>query len=133
MCHDWPVKKPIVYFLIRMKRNLKCTLLHPLGSQNKDFSAASQTLLTEVKFPLCDTAKYNKASMFLIRGVPLSRQHPGLQLTGMEKILQIYFSFASNRFSTTSQCRPWTALSSSSISFCSLRHLDFVMDLEYQD
>ena len=50
-CHDWLVKKAIVYLPIRMKGNSKPTsgnLLSPLGAQNKDLSAALQTLLTEV-------------------------------------------------------------------------------------
>ena len=56
--HDWPVKKAIVDLPIRMKRNSKRTSgnsLSPLGSQNKDIVAASQSLpwlLTEVKIRL---------------------------------------------------------------------------------
>ena len=51
MCHDWLVKKAIDNLLISMKGNSKCTfvnLLSPLGAQNKDLSATSQTLLTKV-------------------------------------------------------------------------------------
>ena len=53
--HDWPVKKAVVDWPIRMKGNTKRTSgnwLSPLGAQNKNHSAASQTLLTEVKFRL---------------------------------------------------------------------------------
>ena len=51
VCHDWLVKKAIDNLLISMKGNPKCTfvnLLSPLGAQNKDLSATSQTLLTKV-------------------------------------------------------------------------------------
>ena len=54
-CHDWPVKKDIVDFPVRMKGNLKRTssnLLSPLGDQNKDLGTALQTLLTEIKVRL---------------------------------------------------------------------------------
>ena len=56
--HDWPVKKAIVDLPIRMKRNSKRTSgnsLSPLGVQEKDIGAASQTLpwlLTKVKLRL---------------------------------------------------------------------------------
>ena len=53
--HDWPVKKAIIDWPIRMKRNSKRTSgnwLSPLGAQNINHGAASQTLLTEVKFRL---------------------------------------------------------------------------------
>ena len=53
--HDWPVKKAIVNLPIRMKGNSKRTSgnsLNPLGAQNKDLAAASQTLLNEVKLRL---------------------------------------------------------------------------------
>ena len=50
--HDWPVKKAIVILRVRMKGFSKRTSdnsLSPLGAQNEDIGAASQTLLTEVK------------------------------------------------------------------------------------
>ena len=50
--HDWPVKKAIVDLLMRLKGNSKCisgNSLSPLGARNKNFGAASQTLLTGVK------------------------------------------------------------------------------------
>ena len=55
MRHDWSIKNPIVDLPIRLKGNTKRTsgfLLSPLGSENKDIGAASQTLLTEVKLRL---------------------------------------------------------------------------------
>ena len=53
--HDWPVKNAIVDLPIRLKGHLKRisgNLLRPLEAQNRDFCAASQTLLTGVKLPL---------------------------------------------------------------------------------
>ena len=53
--HDWPLKKAIVDLPIRMKGNLTRTSdnsLNPVGGQNKDIGAVSQTLLTEVKLHL---------------------------------------------------------------------------------
>ena len=53
--HDWPVKNTIVEMPIKMKGNSECSSsnsLSPLGDQNKDLGAASQTLLTEVKLHL---------------------------------------------------------------------------------
>ena len=53
--HDLPVEEVIVHLPIRMKENSKRTSgnsLSPLGSQNKDIGASSQTLLTEVKLRL---------------------------------------------------------------------------------
>ena len=53
--HYWPVKKAIVDLRIRLEGNLKRisgNLLRPLGAQNRDFGAASQTLLTGVKLIL---------------------------------------------------------------------------------
>ena len=50
--HDWPVKRDIVILPIRMKGSSKRTSgnsLSPLGAQNEDIGATSQTLLTEVK------------------------------------------------------------------------------------
>ena len=52
MCHDWPVKKVIADLPITIKGNSKRSsgnLLSPLGAQDKDIGAASQTLLTKVK------------------------------------------------------------------------------------
>ena len=49
--NDWPVKNAIVDLPIRMKGNSKQTsssALNPLGAQNNDLGAASQTLLTKV-------------------------------------------------------------------------------------
>ena len=49
-CHDWPVENAIVDLPIRLKGNLKCSsgnLLSPLEAQNKEISAALQSLLTE--------------------------------------------------------------------------------------
>ena len=57
MCHDWPVKKVIADLPNKMKGNSKHTfsnLLSPLGAQNKDIRAASQTSLIKVK--LCGPA-----------------------------------------------------------------------------
>ena len=53
--HDWPVKKAIVDLQIKTKGNSRRdsgNWLSPLGAQNKDISAASQTLLTQVKLRL---------------------------------------------------------------------------------
>ena len=50
--HDWPVKKGNVEIQIRLKGNSKLTSgnsLNPLGAQNKDIEAASQTLLTGIR------------------------------------------------------------------------------------
>ena len=50
--YDWPVEKSIVDLAIREKRNFKRisgNSLRPLRAQNKDISAALQTLLTGVK------------------------------------------------------------------------------------
>ena len=55
MHHDWLVKKATVNLPISMKGNSKRTsinLLSPLGAQNIDLSATSQTLLTKVKLCL---------------------------------------------------------------------------------
>ena len=49
---DWPIKKAIVDLPIRLKGNWKPTSsnsLSLLGAQNKDFSTASQMLLTRVR------------------------------------------------------------------------------------
>ena len=54
--HDWPVKKAIFNLSIRLKGHTKhifSNLLNPLGAQNKDLFAASQTLLTGVHYPWC--------------------------------------------------------------------------------
>ena len=51
----WPVKKAIVKLPISLKENSKRTSgysLSPKGAQNKDTVAASQTLLTGVRFLL---------------------------------------------------------------------------------
>ena len=56
--HDWPAQKAIVDLPIRMKGNSKLisgNSLSPLGAQNKDVGAGSQTLLTEVK-DVCDAS-----------------------------------------------------------------------------
>ena len=50
--HDWPVKNAIVDLPIRLKENSKRISgksKSPLGAQNKDIGAASQTLLTRVR------------------------------------------------------------------------------------
>ena len=50
--YDWPVKKTIVDLLMRLKGNsafISGNSLSPLGPLNKNFGAASQTLLTWVK------------------------------------------------------------------------------------
>ena len=50
--HEWPVKKGKVEIQIRLKGNSKLTSgnsLNPLGAQNKDIEAASQTLLTGIR------------------------------------------------------------------------------------
>ena len=56
MCHDRPVKKPLVVDLpIRLKGNSKRTSsnsLNLLRAKNKDIGTASQTSLTGVKLPL---------------------------------------------------------------------------------
>ena len=54
--HDWPVKKGIADLPIRLKGHAKHifgNLLNPLGAQNKDLCAASQTLLAGVHYPWC--------------------------------------------------------------------------------
>ena len=43
-CYDWPVKKTIVD-----SEFISGNSLSPLGARNKNFGAASQTLLTGVK------------------------------------------------------------------------------------
>ena len=53
--HDWPVENTIVDLPNKTKENSKRTFsnfLSPLGAQNKDIGAASQTSLTEVKLLL---------------------------------------------------------------------------------
>ena len=53
--HYLPVEEVIVDVPIRMKENSKrtsCNSLGPLGPQNKNIGASSQTLLTEVKLRL---------------------------------------------------------------------------------
>ena len=53
--HDWPVKKAIVDLQIKTKGNSRRdsgNWLSPLGAENNDISAASQTLLTQVKLHL---------------------------------------------------------------------------------
>ena len=53
--HDWPVKQAIKDLPIKIKGNSKCTSGNsssPLAAQNKDISAALQTLLTEVTLRL---------------------------------------------------------------------------------
>ena len=55
MHYGWPVKKAIVKLPIGSKVNSKCissNSLSPLEAQNKDISAASQTLLTGVRVHL---------------------------------------------------------------------------------
>ena len=57
MRHDWPFKNAIVHLPIRLKGNWKLTSgksLNPLGAQNKDPGAVSQTL------PLIATQKFKK-------------------------------------------------------------------------
>ena len=54
--HDWPVKNAIVDLSIWLKGNLKSisgNLLSLLAAQNKDISAASETLLMGYRFHLC--------------------------------------------------------------------------------
>ena len=54
-CHDWPVKKAIVDLLMRLKGNsefISGNSLSPLGARNKNFGAASQSLVTGVKLRL---------------------------------------------------------------------------------
>ena len=49
--HDWPVENTIVDLPIKTKENSKGTSgnsLSPLGAQNKDLGAASQTVLIRV-------------------------------------------------------------------------------------
>ena len=56
MHYDEPVKKAIVNLPVRLKGNLKhisCKLLCLLVAQNKEISAASETLLTKVIRRLC--------------------------------------------------------------------------------
>ena len=51
MCHDWLVKKAMVYLPIKMNGNSKHTsgnLLSPLGAESKDIHTALQMLLTKV-------------------------------------------------------------------------------------
>ena len=54
-CYDWPVKKAIVNLQIRLKGNserISGHSLSPLGAENKDIGAASQTSLTGVSLLL---------------------------------------------------------------------------------
>ena len=54
-CHDWPVEKAIVDLPIRLKENSKRVSGNsssPLGAQNKDYGAASETSLTKVELRL---------------------------------------------------------------------------------
>ena len=54
-CHDWPVEKAIVDLPIRLKENSKRVSGNsssPLGAQNKDYGASSETLLTKVELRL---------------------------------------------------------------------------------
>ena len=54
-CHDWPVKNVIVDLPIKIKGNSKrfsCNSLSPLGVQDNDLVAASQTLITKVTWRL---------------------------------------------------------------------------------
>ena len=56
MHHDWPVKKGIADLPVRLKGHAKHilgNLLNPLGAQNKDLCAVSQTLLAGVHYPWC--------------------------------------------------------------------------------
>ena len=57
MHDDWPVKKSHCQFANQVGRTIGkhifSTLLNPLGAQNKDVCAASQTLLTGVHYPWC--------------------------------------------------------------------------------
>ena len=57
MRYDWPVKKAIVDFLIRLKRNSKHILSNSLtpGNQNKDIGADSKTYVTGIKLRLRHT------------------------------------------------------------------------------
>ena len=53
--YDWPAKIAIVYLPITLRENLKRisgNSLGPLGGDNNDISAASQTLLTGVRLRL---------------------------------------------------------------------------------
>lgn len=53
--HDLPVEEVIVDLPIRVKENLKRisgNFLSPLGPENKDIGASSQTLVTDVKLHL---------------------------------------------------------------------------------
>ena len=50
--HDWLVKNAIVDLPVRLKGNSKRisgNSLSPLGAQNSDIGAASQTLVTEIR------------------------------------------------------------------------------------
>ena len=54
-CHDWPVEKAIVDLPVRLKENSKRVSGNsssPLGAQNKDYGASSETLLTKVELRL---------------------------------------------------------------------------------
>ena len=55
-CHDWPVEKAIVDLPVRLKENSKRVSGNsssPLGAQNKDYGASSETLLTRLSY-VCD-------------------------------------------------------------------------------
>ena len=55
MRHDWPVNKAIVDLPISLRGNSKGTVGNSsslMGAQNKDISATSKTLLSEVKLRL---------------------------------------------------------------------------------
>ena len=54
-CHDWPVEKAIVDLPVSLKENSKRVSGNsssPLGAQNKDYGASSETLLTKVELRL---------------------------------------------------------------------------------
>ena len=60
------LKKTIIKLLIRMKGNSKRTtgnLLNPLGAQNKDLGATSQTLLIELRLNYVRNAGYRFSSI----------------------------------------------------------------------
>ena len=60
MHYDWPVKKAMVNLPVRLQGNLKCIsgikFVESVVAQNKDFGAASQTLLSRVSLQyVCST------------------------------------------------------------------------------
>ena len=83
--HDWHFEKANVNLPIKTKGNLKPTSgnsLSPLGGQNKDIGAASQTLLTEIMLRLC--RRLYGGAIPVLAAFVFARVHPqGLEGSAM--------------------------------------------------